>query len=214
MKRQLEYINTFHNSDGTNDVAITRPLAIRSYHLYEHITFSSAQRLHNFANAVGAGQVPTWRIRLYRSGFLIYHVGPQPPSDALYACQQLTCFVDTRRSWQGGEEWWAGQAPALQEAYTTAQIAVRQGQGMTEAPDLLPTLQTIAGHAHRGAMANYLGAHTTCEQIAAETDDLLGALQRVMTYLSIHDPQYCECNADGLRARAAIAKASSEDMPG
>ena len=41
----------------------------------------------------------------------------------------------------------------------------------------------------------------------AAAPDLLAALERVMAYLSIHDPTYAESNADSVMAHAAIAKA-------
>jgi hypothetical protein len=44
--------------------------------------------------------------------------------------------------------------------------------------------------------------------LIAAAPDLLCALQLVMAYLSIHDPQYYEGNSDAIMARAAIAEAT------
>jgi hypothetical protein len=44
-------------------------------------------------------------------------------------------------------------------------------------PSMVEALHQIAGHARRGAMANALGSHVACEQIAAEAGDLAKALR-------------------------------------
>jgi hypothetical protein len=129
MKRQLELVNTYHNSKGTLDVGFTRPLAPTPHHLYQNITYPSTQRLYRCANTILDERDKTlWRIRLYSSGFTLHRVAPPPVTNALYACQQLVYWIDHLLSEKNGEEWWAKQAPALQEAYITAQIAVRQAQ--------------------------------------------------------------------------------------
>ena len=75
--------------------------------------------------------------------------------------------------------------------------------GNTVTLKFLPQADDGRGYQHRGA-----------KQGGAVTIDELGyALRRVMAYLSIHDDQYYEGNADGLRARELLKRLQDAGAP-
>jgi hypothetical protein len=98
------------------------------------------------------------------------------------ACRQLVAWVDFRRDEKGGEEWWQAQAPALQKAYVTAQIALREAKAkvtgdikrlFVDVPLLVRQVEALSAVAQKPVLAGVW-------QMAGEICDLLQAGKTVL----------------------------------
>ena len=94
----------------------------------------------------------------------------------------------------------AGQGPLAVPQVPAVAQAVEEGSEMTI------TWTRACLSCCRDFQATTPHILTVCP-VCKVAPDLLAALERVMAYLSIHDPTYAESNADSVMAHAAIAKA-------
>jgi hypothetical protein len=96
------------------------------------------------------------------------------------ACRQFVAWVDFRRDEKGGEEWWQAQAPALQKAYVTAQIALREAKVTSDTKRLFVDVPLLVRQVEALSVVAQKPMLAGVWQMAGEICDLLQAGKTVL----------------------------------